>query len=122
MTTDILALADKLRRGEARTAPGNNATPAGVTQEDAAPAGRSMTVSGPRVAGMRAGEDGLRLAGHLSEFAWQAAPDDPEVRAARHHVFTIRAERATSTMSSGVDRWAASESLGDPFPPSDLES
>ena len=70
-----------------------------------------------RVAGLRGGEDGLRLAGHLAEYAWLAAPDDPEVQQARHRVFTIRAERATSTMSSGVYRWAANESLGDPFPP-----
>jgi hypothetical protein len=70
-----------------------------------------------RVAGLRGGEQGLRLAGHLAEYAWLAAPDDPEVQQARHRVFTIRAERATSTMSSGVYRWAANESLGDPFPP-----
>jgi len=69
------------------------------------------------VAALRGGEDGLRLAGHLAEYAWLAAPDDPEVQQARHRVFTIRAERATSTMSSGVYRWAANESLGDPFPP-----
>jgi hypothetical protein len=37
-------------------------------------------------------------------------------------VFSIRADRATSTMSSGVYRWAASESLGDPrVPQADLE-
>jgi glyoxylase-like metal-dependent hydrolase (beta-lactamase superfamily II) len=89
--------------------------------EDAAPAGQDSAGSDPRVAGLRGGEDGLRLAGHLAEFAWQAAPDDAEVRAARHRVFSIRAERATSTMSSGVYRWAAAESFGDPFPPSDLE-
>jgi glyoxylase-like metal-dependent hydrolase (beta-lactamase superfamily II) len=89
--------------------------------DDTAPAGRDSAVSDPRVAGLRGGEDGLRLAGHLAEFAWQAAPDDAEVRAARHRVFSIRAERATSTMSSGVYRWAANESFGDPFTPSDLE-
>jgi glyoxylase-like metal-dependent hydrolase (beta-lactamase superfamily II) len=69
--------------------------------------------SGIRVAGLRGGEDELRLAGHLAELAWLAAPGDSEVRQARHHVFTIRADRATSTMSSGVYRWAASESLED---------
>jgi len=89
--------------------------------DDAAPAGQDRAASDPRVAGLRGGEDGLRLAGHLAEFAWQAAPDDAEVRAARHRVFSIRAEQATSTMSSGVYRWAAGESFGDPFPPSDLE-
>jgi glyoxylase-like metal-dependent hydrolase (beta-lactamase superfamily II) len=66
-----------------------------------------------RVAGLRGGEDELRLAGHLAELAWLAAPDGGEVRQARHRVFSIRADRATSTMSTGVYRWAASESLGD---------
>ena len=92
-----------------------------VPADDAASAGQDSAASDPRVAGLRGGEDGLRLAGHLAEFAWHAAPDDAEVRAARHRVFSIRAERATSTMSSGVYRWAANESFGDPFPPSDLE-
>ena len=68
----------------------------------------------PRVAGLRGGEDELRLAGHLAELAWLAAPQDSEVRQVRHRVFSIRADRATSTMSSGVYRWAASESLDDP--------
>jgi glyoxylase-like metal-dependent hydrolase (beta-lactamase superfamily II) len=66
-----------------------------------------------RVAGLRGGEDELRLAGHLAELAWLAAPEDREVRQARHRVFSIRAQRATSTMSTGVYRWAASESLDD---------
>jgi glyoxylase-like metal-dependent hydrolase (beta-lactamase superfamily II) len=68
----------------------------------------------PRVAGLPGGEDELRLAGHLAELAWLAAPADGEVRQARHRVFSIRADRATSTMSTGVYRWAASESLADP--------
>ena len=67
-----------------------------------------------RVAALPGGEDELRLAGHLAELAWLAAPADNEVRQARHRVFSIRADRATSTMSSGVYRWAASESLEDP--------
>jgi glyoxylase-like metal-dependent hydrolase (beta-lactamase superfamily II) len=70
-----------------------------------------------RVAALRGGEDGLRLAGHLAELAWLAEPDDTEIQQARHRVFSIRADRATSTMSSGVYRWAASESLGDPLAP-----
>jgi glyoxylase-like metal-dependent hydrolase (beta-lactamase superfamily II) len=69
--------------------------------------------AGPRVAALRGGDERLRLAGHLAEFAWQAAPADEEVGAARHRVFSIRAEQATSTMSSGVYRWAASETAGD---------
>ncbi len=94
-----------------------------VPAEGAKATARDAELAGLRVAGLRGGEDGLRLAGHLAEFAWQAAPDDPEVQQARHRVFTIRAERATSTMSSGVYRWAASESFGDPFSEqSNLES
>jgi glyoxylase-like metal-dependent hydrolase (beta-lactamase superfamily II) len=68
----------------------------------------------PRVASLRGGEDGLRTAGHLAELAWLAAPGDAEIRRARHRVFSIRADLATSTMATGVYRWAASESLGDP--------
>jgi glyoxylase-like metal-dependent hydrolase (beta-lactamase superfamily II) len=71
----------------------------------------------PKVAALRGGEEGLRLAGHLAELAWLAAPDDGRVREARHRVFSLRAERATSTMSAGVYRWAAGESLGDPLAP-----
>ncbi|HXW47392.1 MAG TPA: alkyl sulfatase dimerization domain-containing protein [Streptosporangiaceae bacterium] len=56
-------------------------------------------------------EDSLRLAGHLAELAWLAAPEDEDAAMARHHVFAVRAERATSTMAKGVFRWAASESL-----------
>jgi Alkyl sulfatase dimerisation len=85
--------------------------------EAGATAAPDIRVAAVRVAELRGGEDGLRLAGHLAEYAWLAAPDDPEVQEARHRVFTVRAERATSTMSSGVYRWAANESLGDPFPP-----
>jgi glyoxylase-like metal-dependent hydrolase (beta-lactamase superfamily II) len=78
---------------------------------------------GPRVAALRGGEDGLRIAGHLAELAWLAAPDDSEIRRARHRVFSLRADLATSTMASGVYRWAANESLGDPpAPQPDSES
>jgi len=69
----------------------------------------------PGVASLPGGEEGLRVAGHLAELAWLAAPGDNEVAQARHRVFSIRADRATSTMSAGIYRWAASESLGDPL-------
>jgi alkyl sulfatase BDS1-like metallo-beta-lactamase superfamily hydrolase len=59
-------------------------------------------------------DDGLRLAGHLAELAWLAAPGDPAVARVRHHVFSTRADRATSTMAKGVFRWAATESLPEP--------
>ena len=52
----------------------------------------------------------LRLAGHLVELAWLAAPGDPAVAEARRSVFTQRAEVATSTMAKGVFNWAARES------------
>ena len=58
------------------------------------------------------GDESLRLAGHLAEIAWLAAPDDGGVRAVRQQVFTARADAATSTMARGVFRWAAQESAG----------
>jgi glyoxylase-like metal-dependent hydrolase (beta-lactamase superfamily II) len=61
-----------------------------------------------------AAEEGLRLAGHLAELAWLAAPEDPAVAQVRHHVFSTRADRATSTMTRGVFRWAANEALPEP--------
>jgi hypothetical protein len=78
------------------------------------PAGGELGAD-PSVAGLPGGEEGLRVAGHLAELAWLAAPGDDQVARAQHRVFTIRAERATSTMSAGIYRWAAGESLGDPF-------
>jgi alkyl sulfatase BDS1-like metallo-beta-lactamase superfamily hydrolase len=52
----------------------------------------------------------LRLAGHLAELAWQAAPDDEAVRAARAEVYGRRADAEASTMSQGVFSWTARES------------
>ena len=61
------------------------------------------------------GDEGvLRLAGHLAELAWLAAPDDPAVSEARRTVFTRRAGEATSTMARGVFTWAARESGSPP--------
>ena len=57
-----------------------------------------------------AGEAALRLAGHLVELAWLAAPADRAVADARRTVFTRRARAATSTMAKGVFGWAARES------------
>jgi alkyl sulfatase BDS1-like metallo-beta-lactamase superfamily hydrolase len=54
----------------------------------------------------------LRLAGHLAESAWLAAPDDPATQRARREVFAARAARATSTMARGVFTWAANEAGG----------
>src|SRR5580692_2013018 len=55
----------------------------------AAVPGDGSAGSGPRVADLRGGDERLRLAGHLAELAWQAAPADAAVREARHRVFTI---------------------------------
>ena len=52
----------------------------------------------------------LRLAAHLAEYAWLAAPDDEATQRARQAVFGARAARATSTMARGVFTWAARES------------
>jgi hypothetical protein len=54
-------------------------------------------------------EQAMRIAGHLAEHAWLAAPDDPGVQRARQEVFAARASRATSTMARGVFTWASNE-------------
>jgi alkyl sulfatase BDS1-like metallo-beta-lactamase superfamily hydrolase len=59
-------------------------------------------------------ERALRLAGHLAEQAWLAAPGDEGVQRARQQVFAARAARATSTMARGVFTWAANESSAPP--------
>jgi alkyl sulfatase BDS1-like metallo-beta-lactamase superfamily hydrolase len=56
------------------------------------------------------GDDSLRLAGHLSELASLAAPEDAGVHRVRAAVFAKRAEVESSTMAKGVFAWAASES------------
>ncbi|HVB94577.1 MAG TPA: alkyl sulfatase dimerization domain-containing protein [Acidimicrobiales bacterium] len=56
------------------------------------------------------GDHALRLAGHLAELAWLAAPDDAGVQEVRRAVFTRRADAASSTMAHGVFSWAARES------------
>jgi alkyl sulfatase BDS1-like metallo-beta-lactamase superfamily hydrolase len=54
-------------------------------------------------------ETALRLAGHLAELAWLAAPGDSAIARARQRVFSVRADAATSTMARGIFRWAADE-------------
>jgi alkyl sulfatase BDS1-like metallo-beta-lactamase superfamily hydrolase len=58
-------------------------------------------------------DDAMRLAGHLAELAWLAAPDDPGIQQARRTVFSRRADAASSTMAHGVFSWAARESGGE---------
>jgi alkyl sulfatase BDS1-like metallo-beta-lactamase superfamily hydrolase len=60
-------------------------------------------------------EEALRLAGHLAEMAWLAAPNDQGVQRVRQQVFHTLAQHATSTMSRGVFRWAERESSGERF-------
>ena len=60
-------------------------------------------------------EEALRLAGHLAEMAWLAAPDDLGVQSVRQQVFHTLAQHATSTMSRGVFRWAERETTGEQF-------
>jgi glyoxylase-like metal-dependent hydrolase (beta-lactamase superfamily II) len=97
---------------------------AGLAGGASALAARAVALADAGVADQdEQGEGSLRLAGHLAELAWLAAPDDPQVAQARHHVFSIRADKATSTMATGVFRWAAGESLGDPLrrPPAEQD-
>lgn len=56
----------------------------------------------------------LRLAGHLVEMAWLAAPTDSAICEARRRIFTSRAEASSSTMARGVFTWAARESSETP--------
>ena len=42
-------------------------------------------------------DESLRLAGHLIEIAWLAAPGDPAIQTVRQRIFSDRAEAATST-------------------------
>ncbi|HEV3367508.1 MAG TPA: alkyl sulfatase dimerization domain-containing protein [Acidimicrobiales bacterium] len=72
------------------------------------PAGDRAGESGPGPSGTE--DDAMRLAGHLAELAWLAAPDDPGIREARRMVFSRRADAASSTMAHGVFSWAARES------------
>lgn len=51
----------------------------------------------------------LRLACHLAEFAFLAAPGDPEVRAARSEVLRARASSEASLMARGIFNAAAAE-------------
>ncbi|MCU1591211.1 MAG: fold metallo-hydrolase [Frankiales bacterium] len=68
---------------------------------------------GPRRLAERArqlADSDLRLAGHLAELAWQAAPEDPDTNDARAEVYDRRAAAEASTMSKGVFSWTAAES------------
>ncbi|HEX9711626.1 MAG TPA: alkyl sulfatase dimerization domain-containing protein [Actinomycetota bacterium] len=55
----------------------------------------------------RAAEGRLRLAAHLADLAWRAAPDDPTVGSAHREIFDLLAETESSVMAKGIYRWAA---------------
>jgi alkyl sulfatase BDS1-like metallo-beta-lactamase superfamily hydrolase len=53
-------------------------------------------------------DDGdLRLAGHLAQMAAMAAPDDPQVQAAKAAIYRTRADAEASTMAKGIFNAAA---------------
>ncbi len=83
---------------------------AALAQELAALAGGAPALAERALVLAGAGE--LRLAGHLAELAWQAAPQDPAVRGARIEVCSRRAALEPSTMAKGVFAWAAQEATG----------
>jgi glyoxylase-like metal-dependent hydrolase (beta-lactamase superfamily II) len=56
-----------------------------------------------------AAEGELRLAGHLAELAWKAAPEDAEVQAARAEVNDARTAAETSLMAKAIFMTAARE-------------
>ncbi|MBI4768209.1 MAG: MBL fold metallo-hydrolase [Deltaproteobacteria bacterium] len=57
----------------------------------------------------------FRLACHLADWAYLAAPDDPQVREAVHRIYTARAGVETSTMSMGIYMARAREVRGEGF-------
>jgi alkyl sulfatase BDS1-like metallo-beta-lactamase superfamily hydrolase len=54
-----------------------------------------------------AAEGDLRLAGHLAQMAAVAAPDDPQVQAAKATVYRARTDAEASIMAQGIFRAAA---------------
>jgi len=55
-----------------------------------------------------------RLACHLVDWAFKAAPDDDRVKAAVNNVYTVRAQAESSTMAMGIFLSAARESGVEP--------
>jgi glyoxylase-like metal-dependent hydrolase (beta-lactamase superfamily II) len=87
---------------------------AGLTGGPTVLADRALALIGQAEAAAEAdpgsAETARRLAGHLAELAWLAAPDDTAVGDIYRRVFQARADAATSTMARGVFRWAADAS------------
>jgi alkyl sulfatase BDS1-like metallo-beta-lactamase superfamily hydrolase len=76
-----------------------------LAQELATLAGGASVLASRALVLAEAGD--LRVAGHLAELAWQAAPDDDAVKEARSTVYARRAAAEASTMSKGVFSWTA---------------
>ncbi len=92
------------------------ATDRAVAREIAELVGGATTLAARAEALLEDGSDeGLRLAGHLVELAWLAAPSDLGVQGVRQRVFATLATAATSTMSRGVYRWAERETTGQQY-------
>jgi alkyl sulfatase BDS1-like metallo-beta-lactamase superfamily hydrolase len=81
-----------------------------LAQELASLAGGATVLAARAVEVADAGD--LRLAGHLAELAWQAAPEEHAVREARSTVYARRAASEASTMAKGIFTWTAHESEG----------
>jgi len=78
-----------------------------LAAEVAALAGGAPVLAERARALVAAGEMGL--ASQLAEWAWQAAPDDEEVRAARAAVYSRRAKGETSLMARSIFQGAAED-------------
>jgi alkyl sulfatase BDS1-like metallo-beta-lactamase superfamily hydrolase len=76
-----------------------------LAQELATLAGGPQVLAARAIELADAGE--LRLAGHLAELAWHAAPDDDAVTETRSTVYARRAAAEASTMAKGVFSWTA---------------
>lgn len=81
---------------------------AALAAEFALAAGGADRLAGRAVELARAGE--LRLACHLAETAYLAAPEDRAIAEVRGQVYALRAEAESSTMARGIFGWAAAES------------
>ena len=57
----------------------------------------------------------FRLACHLADWAYLAAPDSPEVREAVYQIYVARAEAETSTMAIGIFMARAREVMGEGY-------
>jgi glyoxylase-like metal-dependent hydrolase (beta-lactamase superfamily II) len=88
------------------------ASPGGGAPDDGGPDDGGPDDGGPDDGGSGGSEaeTARRLAGHLAELAWLAAPEDHAIAEVRRRVFAARADAATSTMARGIFRWTAGES------------